>query len=38
MTSEMVYVKTLAGCAMELKGDRLTEFLRTDICGEMLWK
>lgn len=38
MTSEMVYVKTLAGCAMELNGDRLTEFLRTDICGEMLWK
>lgn len=38
MTSEMVYVKTLIGCAMCLKKDSLIEFLRTDICGEIIWK
>lgn len=38
MTSEMVYVKTLIGCAMNLNRDNLVDFLRTDICGEILWK
>ena len=38
MTSEMVYVKTLIGCAMSLEKDSLTDFIRTDICGEIIWK
>lgn len=36
MTSEMVYVKTLLGCAMGMEKESLTDFLRTDICGEII--
>lgn len=38
MTSEMVYVKTLVGCAMNLEKESLTDFLRTNICGEIIIK
>lgn len=36
LTSEMIYVKTLAGCSMGMEKERLTQFLRTDICGEKI--
>ena len=36
MTSEMVYVKLLVGCAMGLDGDALECYLHTEINGEMI--
>lgn len=34
MTTEMVYVKTMVGCALGLAKEELISFLRTNVCGE----
>ncbi len=36
-TNEMAYVKVLVGCALGLNKDDLTEFVNTDINGEMIY-
>lgn len=37
MTSEMTYVKALVGCAMGLKGEKLTNFLNQSVNYEMVY-
>ncbi|MBO7179820.1 MAG: asparaginase [Clostridia bacterium] len=36
LTTEMAYVKTLIGCSLKLKGDKLLQFINSDINNEAL--